>query len=452
MIRFALALPLVLGLSFCEGDKTPVASDQISPNGTHYRLIQMPGNDYVAILAAWPNDWVWAEGRNPATSYIGAQLILAGGAEGYPAGEVVERFADMDAVGELPVTADHLYGILAAKKADWPEAIAIANAHLAQPSFDSDWFDRIRTGFAQNIAEASAQPLHQGFDALRWAIIGDHALRAMLSLEEPDAFANLSLEDLRAWHSATVTARPESVVITGDITPEQAGAGLDALLVGLPEGNPRVQEIALDYRPRQILLHLPDVTEAHLSFIAPLPATRMGGDLEDLILATALGGGEDSVLFASVRDGLRASYSFKAGLANYTRENRFLVMTGALEAAKLADAVDVVRDAYAGFRTAGPGGDIKDRIAPLRASFEQTRNYVMNQGRMELETTLDGFASGHSLAMLEMLDSLNATDLRNRLQGHWPQAQDFVIMAVSPDANALPGACVITQPQDAKEC
>lgn len=452
MIRFALALPLVLGLSFCEGDKTPVASDQTSPNGTPYRLIQMPGNDYAAILAAWPNDWVWAEGRNPATSYIGAQLILAGGAEGFPAGEVVERFADMDANGQLPVSADHLYGMLSAKKDDWPEAIAIANAHLTQPSFDPDWFDRIRSGFAQNIAEAQSQPMHQGFDALRWAIIGDHPLRAMLSLDNADAFATLSLEDLHAWHSATVMARPESVVITGDITPEQAGAGLDALLMGLPEREPQAQEIALDYRPRQILLHLPDASEAHLTFIAPLPATRLGGDLEDLILATALGGSEDSVLFASVRDGLRASYSFSAGLGNYTRDNRFLVMTGALEAAKLAEAVAVVRDAYMGFRTAGPDGDIKDRIAPLRASFEQTRNYVMDQGRMELEATLDGFAAGHSLTMLEMLNSLTATDLRDRLQGHWPKAQDFVIMAVSPDADALPGACVITRPQDAKDC
>lgn len=452
MIRFALALPLVLGLSFCEGDKTPVASDQTSPNGMPYRLIQMPGNEYTAILAAWPNDWAWAEGRNPTAPYIGAQLILAGGADGFPAGEVVERFADMDANGELPVSADHLYGMLAAKKEDWREAIAIANAHLTQPSFDPDWFDRIRTGFAQNMAEAQSQPMHQGFDALRWAIIGDHPLRAMLSLDDPDAFANLSLEDPRDWHSATVTARPEAVVITGDITPEQAGAGLDALLAGLPEKEPQAREIVLDYRPRQILLHLPDIAEAHLTFIAPLPATRLGGDMEDLILATALGGGEDSVLFASVRDGLRASYSFNAGLANYTRENRFLVLTGALEAAKLAEAVAVVRDAYTGFRTAGPDGDIKDRIAPLRASFEQTRNYVMDQGRMELETTLDGFATGHSLTMLEMLNSLTATDLRNRLQGHWPEAQDFVIMAVSPDADALPGACVITRPEDAKDC
>ncbi|MDD7973818.1 M16 family metallopeptidase [Roseinatronobacter alkalisoli] len=452
MIRVALALPLVLGLSFCEGDKAPKASDQTSPNGTPYRLIQMPGNDYAAILAAWPNDWVWAEGRNPTASYIGAQLILAGGAEDYPAGEVVERFADMDANGELPVSADHLYGLLAAKKADWPEAIAIANAHLTQPSFDPDWFDRIRTGFAQNIAEAQSQPMQQGFDALRWAILGDHPLRAMLSLDDPDAFASLSLDDLRAWHSATVTAQPEAVVITGDITPEQAGAGLDTLLARLPERESQLREIVLDYRPRQILLHLPDSEEAHLTFIAPLPATRLGGDLEDLILATALGGGEDSVLFASVRDGLRASYSFSAGLGNYTRETRFLVMTGALESAKLADAVDVVRDAYAGFRDTGPDGDINDRKAPWRQAFERNSDYVIDLGMVELEATLDGFPTGHSLNIIDMLDALTAADLRNRLQGHWPHAQDFVIMAVSPDAAALPGACVITRPEDAKDC
>jgi zinc protease len=56
------------------------------------------------------------------------------------------------------------------------------------------------------------------------------------------------------------------------------------------------------------------------------------------------------------------------------------------------------------------------------------------------------------MTMLEMLNSLTTTDLRDRLQGRWPQAQDFVIMAVSADADALPGACVITQPQDAKDC
>ncbi|WFE75760.1 pitrilysin family protein [Roseinatronobacter sp. S2] len=452
MIRFALALPLVLGLSFCEGDQSPVATDQTSPNGTSYRLIQMPGNDYAAILAAWPNDWAWQAGRNPTTPYIGAELILAGGATGYPAGEVVERFADMDAEGVLAVSADHLYGRIVSKKQDLSEAITIANAHLTQPSFDDEWFERIRTSFTQSMAEAQSQTMHQGFEALRWAVLGEQPVRKMLSLDDSAQFAALSLDDLRAWHSATVTEQPEAVVITGDVTPEQAGAALDQLFAGLPADNADTHEVTLDYRPRQILLHLPDATDAHLTFIAPLPATRNGGDLEDQILVNALGGDEDSVLFATVRDGLRASYSFDAGVANYTRENRFLLMAGTLEADKLNDAVDLVRDAYTGFRSTGPDGDINDRKEPWRAAFEENRNYVVDQGRMELETTLDGFATGHSLTTLDMLDALTATDLRNRLRDHWPDAQDFVIMAVSPDADALPGACVITQPEEAKDC
>ena len=92
-----------------------------------------------------------------------------------------------------------------------------------------------------------------------------------------------------------------------------------------------------------------------------------------------------------MRDGLRASYSFDAGVGNYTRENRFLVMTGALDATKLAEAVDVVHSAYAGFREAGPEGQIEDLVAPYRAAFEQNQDYVVDQGGMELETTLDGF-------------------------------------------------------------
>lgn len=452
MIRFALALPLVFGLSFCEGDKTPVASDQTSPNGMPYRLIQMPDNDYAAILAAWPSGWGWQQGRHPAAPFVGADLILAGGAEGYPAGDVVERFADMDGEGRLHATADHLYGRVVSKTQDFDEAITIANAHLTRPSLDTDWFDRIRTGLAQNMSEAQSQPMHQGFNALRWAVMGDHPLRAMLSLDDAAQFDTLSPEDMRAWHQSTVTAQPEAVVVLGDLSPDKAGAALDQLFAGLPAGQAGQRDIALDYRPRQILLHLPDATEAHLAFIAPLPATRNGGDLEDLILATSLGGNEDSVLFASVRDGLRASYSFNAGIGNYSRENRFLVMTGALEAAKLADAVDVVRSAYAGFHMAGPDGDIADLVAPYREAFAQNQGYVVDQGRMELETALDGYPTGHSLSLVALADALTLTDLRDRLQTHWPQPEDFVIMAVSPDATALPGACVIARPEDAQDC
>ena len=320
MIRFALALPLVLGLSFCAGDTTPVASEQTSPNGTPYRLIQMRGNEYAAIFAAWPSDWGWRSGHNPVAAYVGADLILAGGAEGYPAGDVVERFADMDGEGRLFATSDHLYGRVVSRKQDFDEAITIANAHLTRPSLDADWFDRIRTGLAQNMSEARSQPSHQGFDALRWAVMGDHPLRALLSLDDRAQFDALTLEDVRNWHSGTVIAQPEAVIVIGDLSPDRAGAALDRLLAGLPAGQPGTRDMTLDYRPRQILLHLPNATEAHLAFIAPLPATRHGGDLEDLLLTTALGASEDSVLFAAVRDGLRASYSFDAGVGNYTRE------------------------------------------------------------------------------------------------------------------------------------
>ena len=450
MIRFALTLPLLLSLSFCEADKTPIASDQISPNGTPYRLIQMPGNDYAAILAAWPNDWAWAEGRNPVAPYIGAQLILAGGAEGYPAGDLVKRFADMDDNGELHVYEDHLYGFLAAKKKDWSEAISIANAHLTRPSFDPDLFNRFRTAAEQAIAELQSQTKHQGLLALEWAVLGDHPLRAFRALDDPDQFAELTFDDLRAWHSATLTAQPEAVIVAGDVTPDQAGATLDALLAGLPNGKSGPREMVLDYRPRQILLHLPDATEAQLSFIAPLPASFSG--LEDYILAAALGGSEDSVLIASVRDGLRASYSFNAGIGLFSDENVFLMMTSALETVRLAETVNVVRDAYADFRDAGPEGDIMNLVASYRSAFKRNQNHVLEHGRMALGFALEGLATGDEMRLPDLADALTMADLRNRLQDHWPKAQDFVILAVSPDADALPGACVITRAQDAKDC
>ncbi|MCX7351402.1 MAG: hypothetical protein NTZ54_18430, partial [Alphaproteobacteria bacterium] len=48
----------------------------------------------------------------------------------------------------------------------------------------------------------------------------------------------------------------------------------------------------------------------------------------------------------------------------------------------------------------------------------------------------------------------NVTDesVMKRLQGAFPKPAELTVMAVSPDANALPGACVITAPEQAVNC
>ncbi|MYA87706.1 MAG: insulinase family protein [Boseongicola sp. SB0662_bin_57] len=452
MIRVLLLVALVT-LAACWEDG-PSASRETSPGGIEYTLIDLPEHEDVTIHVAWPTDWAYRPGTSKAAPVTGAQVILAGGAEGHPAGEVVERFADLDSEGNIHVAVnDHVIGELTFERDRMAETVKIANAHLRAPTLEQAWFERIRHGIAQNMAEAQARHVHAGFDAVRWAVFGTQPLRNAMSLDEPGTFEALTRDDVAAWHAETFTRSPDAIVVAGGIDAGAAGTALDALFEGLPDSGREVSRESMpDFAPRHMLLHLPYAESTNLAFIAPLPPTRLGGELEDLILVHALGGDDQSVLFDAVRTELRATYGFGAGIANYTREHRILFMTGEVEADRLAEVERVVRAAYAMFREYGPQGSLADRKAPLEASFSELADFVVDQARSELQGALEGHPPGRSLELDDELAAVTEESVMARLRKDFPAAGDFIVIAVSPDADGLPGACVIRVPREAADC
>lgn len=453
MTRILFLFATLLALAACK-EHGPTASVETTPGGIAYTLLHMPEHEDVTIHVAWPTDWAYRPETNKAAPVIGTQLILAGGAEGYPAGDVAERFADLNSEGDIYVAVnDHVIGELTFEYGQMDETIAIANAHLRAPTLDQMWFDRIREGTAANMAAAQAQPAHAGFDAARWAVFGSQPLRNALSLDEPDVFDDLTREDVVTWHGETFTRTPDAIVVAGGISAAHAGAAIDALLAGLPGASRNVTRDAVpDYTARRILLHVPEAQTTTLSFITALPPTQEGSELEDLILIHALGGDEQSVLFVAVRTELRASYGFGAGWANYTRDHRVVFLTGEVETAKLADVERIVREAYAAFRQSGPSGDLDARKAPLAANFTEMQDFVVDQARSELQSALDGFDAGRSIRLVDELGFVTERALMDRLANAFPDSGDFIVVAVSPDIDALPGACVIRAPSEAADC
>lgn len=451
MTRLLIAVLALVALAACQDD-SPTAERATSPAGTEFTLITLPDHEDVSIQIAWPTDWAYRAETNKAAPLVGADLILAGGAEGFPAGEVVERFADLNSEGTVYAAVnDHVIGELTFERAHRDETIEIANAHLRAPTLDETWFTRIKDGVAQNMAQA--QPAHASFDAVRWAVFGDAPLRNALSLDDPETFEALTRDDIIAWHQETFTQNPEAIVIAGDIDADIAGAAVDALLAGLPDTDVTPNwETPIDFTPKRILLHQPDAEVTNLAFLALVPSTRDGGELEDLILTHALGGDDQSALFEAVRSNLRASYAFGAGISNYTRQHRLLFMTGEVEDAKLADTEVVVREAYEAFQGTELSGSLDDRKAPLEASFADLSKFVVGQARSELQSQLDGFPVGRSLQMSDELEAVSDNSVRERLQNDFPQIEDFIVIAVSSNADALPSACVIREPREAANC
>lgn len=445
----AIAAVLLMG---CQEEKSS-SHTEISPGGIEYARLYIPETETVAIQIAWPTDWAFREGVNQAVPYLGADLILAGGAEGYPAGEVGETFADLKAEGYLSVTMDTVFGSLIVPKSNLSEAVKIANAHLRVPLLDQGWLDRLKDGFFANITEMSALPASKGHDAIRWAVLGDVPVRRALSVDPPAQITSATRDDIALWHQQMLVRTGAKIVIAGAIETTEAGVAIDALFAGLPQaGPPRVVASKADFTPRRIVLHVPDAQTSTLIFIAPLPPTRDGGEFEDFILANALGGNDQSVLFDAVRTQLRASYGFGASLDGYTRDMRLLVLSGEVDTAKVAQVETILRAAYKSFRETGPSGDLAARTAPFFSGIEQTEKDPAGAAYSALMALLDGQNPGMALDLKSLLAKVDASTVKSRLDTAFPSADDFVVLAVSPDAKALPDACVITAPAEAAAC
>jgi zinc protease len=449
VLRVLCAAALLLGGAAAQAKNLM----ETSPGGIPYARINIPGSDMVSIRIAWPSDWAFREGVNQAVPFVGADLILAGGAEGYPAGEVTETFADLKAQGGLSPGAGYVFGSLDAPKENLSKALKIANAHLRAPALEQIWLERAKNGLAANISEATSKPDVAMFDAGRWAVLGDTPLRRSLSMDPPEQIASVTRDDVERWYRQTLLRNSAMIAIAGPVSAKEAGRAIDALFAGLPEkALPKASASKADFSPRRILLHVPDSEFSSLAFVAPLPPSRESNDFEDFIILGALGGDDQSVLFDAVRTRLRASYGFGAGLGAYTRDLRFLWLSGQVETAKLGEAEKVVREAYDAFRKAAPTGDLGKRKSPFADSIKANHEIPSAQAFGALLGMIDGLDPAAVRDLKALLDKVSEASIKTRLDKVYPPAERFLVIAVSPDPNALPGACVIKTPAEAVRC
>lgn len=452
MTRTVCMALLLLMLSACDSGKLQV-HEGVSDTGLAYSLVEMPGNKRVTIQVAWPSNWAFDQAGNKAVPYIASRLLLAGGTQEFPPSVVEERFADIKSEGFLMPTVEHVYGTLHYSPEHQDETLRIVNAHLQSPTLDEKWLERIRDEFSGQMNEARPKAVSKGFEAMRWAVFGSQPVREFLSLDVPDMIDEVTREDVEKWVESTIRRNGAIIAVAGDLDVKQAGLIVDSLFDGVPEGKVgKSGSVKADFSPRRIVMHDPEAEVSTLSFIGKVPPAREGGEFEDLVLSRALGGGNDSVLFEAVRTELRASYGYAAGFQGFTADNRFLMLSGQVETGKVAEAENVIRQAYARFREEGPDGDLQQ----LRKPFEESVNESLKDtGRMAMTAVvarIDQMPLTKILGLQDELKAVTEQSLRQRLSESFPDADEFIVVVSSPDEDALPGACVITNPEQAVDC
>lgn len=456
MSKKLMLVLLVLSLSACRA-KQNVMTEQNSNSGLPYTLISMPNESRVTIRIAWPSDWAFSEDRNQAAHYIGPRLLLTGGAEGYKAIDVEKRFSEMGSEGEILATIDYLLGSIHYSRKHQDETLKIINAHLRSPSLNEQWFDRIRDQLALEMNTAKASAESQVFEALRWTLFGEQPIRAALALDEHDVIEleQIKTADIATWVKSVIKRKGVVITIAGDLNADEAGAALDALFDGVPDGEGTEREAVLaDYSPKRILLHAPESASSNLSFFGKLPGFKEGSELEDILITQVLSEYLDEILYGDFGKEARALYSYNAVFSAFTTDQRFILLTGPVASDNIADAETLLLKAYKEFRSNPPISeeDLSKLKEPHRERFKKFSKNTGSNSNAALMAKLHGMDPARALNLQAELDSVTMQTVKRRLQTAFPSVEEFFVLVDSPDATVLPLACIITTPEEALNC
>jgi predicted Zn-dependent peptidase len=413
----------------------------------------MPGNSRITIQVAWPTSRAYEGNHNPAVPLIATRLLLAGGAKDYPAGETIERMSDMNTQGELWEERDYVFGVLHFSPEHSAESVKIANAHILTPAFDEKWFERIKNEYAEQMKEAGSQSRVQGYQAFRWATFQDTPLREALSIPDEDVIDRVKHSMVVEWAKTAFKRNGVVIAVAGDITAAEAGGLVDQLFEGVPEGKATVAGTsAAKFSAQRIVFHAPESPTSTLSVIGKLPPASEGSYYQDFIIANLLSGGFESGLSGAVRTDLRAAYTFGAQVEAISHEHRILVMAGLVETTKLAQAEQSVLEAYTQFR-ANPS--LKGLSAMKKRFKTGLKEDLKDTGSVAYDAMISkiyGMDSSRALALLDEIDAITEESIKNRLNTAFPKADELTVIVDSPDAKALPDACVITVAKEALDC
>ncbi|MFK7863514.1 MAG: M16 family metallopeptidase [Pseudohongiellaceae bacterium] len=422
-------------------------------NGHTLYFLPLPESKNVSIQATWLTNWATTEGRNQAVPHVAAQLMLAGGAGDWGPAELTEKFQDLQASASIVNQVESIRGVLTSPAKEIDEVVAIANTVLGKPSFDERWLKRLGAALTNNQKQLNSTLAKIAMDITRYSLFRDQALIESQSLMNVDSVAMVTQAEVALWHEETITQSGLTLVITGPLSPQKAGQLADRLLLGLPKGQVRQKVVPeIDFTAKTILLHDPKRSKSLLGFVGALPPTSEGFEFEDLVASILLGQGENSELFKAIRTELGASYSFSSMPFNFLRDVRVLQMFGEVETSKLAEAHQVAVHTYEAFINKKSHEQAENLIKAIAPNIERNRNNAPVMAGAIMESLLDGHDPSRALNLAQELAAVSSDSIVSRLQVAYPKIDELITIVVSPDKNFIPGACIISAPEEAAYC
>ena len=445
----------ILALHLTGAHAADVSIDEhLSPGGTEFVLARVPGANELVIQVAWPTGWAVNADVNHAAPILAMRSQFLGGAEGFDPGALKVQLNDAGAEAHLTLDSQFMYGSIVLPHEGAEDVLSAVNVHLRAPRFDELWFQRVRDEYVNHLEKSLRKPRAFAADTLYWSAFGDHPYRKSQSFEgNLDAVRTVKRSDLASWARATYSSAPQLFIVAGDIDAETAGRLVDILLRGLP-GNPPPPATLPVGAPDagRVLIHVPLARDSYVAIAGAVPVPAEWPKIHDGFVVSTLAYSGSGLLHDAVRNSLRAAYSIKADYSEFHYHSHFLVIHGSVATSKVDQYVHEILQTYGEFVESPSLEGLDQYLASMEESLEDSRNHPIPLSLDILRAVLRGHDVSGILDRLANTDRFTADVIRGRVRDAYPDAGELLIVVASPDAGALPDACVIETPEEVLEC
>lgn len=248
------------------------------------------------------------EEKTGLTRLLNAGLV-AGGTRSYGPSELAALLDEHAIQLDVSVKEEVTVIDLSVMREEWDTALEVLEEVLARPRFDADVLEAFRSRILIGLKRQSGDA---GTVSRREAEIWhfqDHPY-GRDPLDGLETIPDLTREDLRSFLNRYVVPSNMVAAISGDLSLEEAEAGLSRLLGALEEGKTpeRSLEDPAPSPPVLAFIHKPGQVQSQVTMALPGPR-RTDPDYWKTNLLVDLFGGPDSLVYRRLRDDLGLVYS-----------------------------------------------------------------------------------------------------------------------------------------------
>ena len=427
MIRFATAL--LIGAAAALPARAEVDIQTVtSPGGIEAWLVEEHSLPFVAVEIAFVGGTsLDVEGKRGAVNLMTGLLEEGSGdldARGFArAKEALATSFGFSANSEqLTISARFL-------TENFDASVALLRDAIQKPRFDDGDIERVRAQVLSGLAFDAKDPNEIAAKTFASMAYGEHPY-GTVDTGTPESVAALTRDDLLEAHTNVLVRDRVLVGAVGDITPEQLGALLDAVLGDLPESGPMLPPMVEPQITGGTTVVEFDTPQA----VALFGQRGIGVGDDDYFAAVLLnqiigGGSFESRLMQEVREKRGLTYGVYSYLYSRDLANAYM---GSVSSAndRIAEAITVIRDQW---RLAAEEGVTPEELDAAKTYL--TGAYPL---RFDGNSTIAGILVGMQLIGLEpdyvntrndRVESVTLEDVK-RVAGELmdPDALHFVVV------------------------